>query len=255
MPAADAVSPRAESSLRAPWFAVSCCPTNVARTLALLPTYLASVDDQGIQLHQYADAEISVDGIALRVRTDYPSGGAVTVRIARSPDHPWTLSLRVPAWTQGATAWLVDPDGTRRPAPPGTATVTRVFRPGDEIRLELPVAPRWIEADPRVDAVRGTLAVQRGPLVYCAESVDLPDGREADAVRVDAAAEPVDGPDGTVVAPGELTEPDDPAWPYRPHGHATAPAAEPAGITLVPYNSWANRGPSTMRVWLPLTQR
>ncbi|WP_328752049.1 glycoside hydrolase family 127 protein [Streptomyces sp. NBC_00285] len=255
VPAADAVSPRAESSLRAPWFAVSCCPTNVARTLALLPTYLASVDDQGIQLHQYADAEISVDGIALRVRTDYPSGGAVTVRIARSPDHPWTLSLRVPAWTQGATAWLVDPDGTRRPAPPGTATVTRVFRPGDEIRLELPVAPRWIEADPRVDAVRGTLAVQRGPLVYCAESVDLPDGREADAVRVDAAAEPVDGPDGTVVAPGELTEPDDPAWPYRPHGHATAPAAEPAGITLVPYNSWANRGPSTMRVWLPLTQR
>lgn len=102
VPAADAVSPRAESSLRAPWFAVSCCPTNVARTLAQLPAHLATADDQGIQLHQYADAEIATtltDGhdIALRVRTDYPSGGNVTVRIDRSaPARPWTLSLRVP---------------------------------------------------------------------------------------------------------------------------------------------------------------
>uniref|UniRef100_UPI002617B772 glycoside hydrolase family 127 protein n=1 Tax=Streptomyces luteogriseus TaxID=68233 RepID=UPI002617B772 len=190
VPPLDAESPRAESSLRAPWFAVSCCPTNVARTLAALPAYLATADDGGIQLHQYADAEIATSlasgqTVALRVRTDYPSGGSVTVRVGRSPDHPWTLSLRVPSWTRGATAWLVDPDGVRRPAAPGTAEVTRVFRPGDEIRLELPVTPRWIGADPRVDAVRGTLAVQRGPLVYCAESVDLPGGRDVDVVRVD----------------------------------------------------------------------
>ncbi|NEA99309.1 glycoside hydrolase family 127 protein [Streptomyces sp. SID13726] len=254
VPAPDAVSPRAQSSLRAPWFAVSCCPTNVARTLALLPTYLATTDGQGIQLHQYADAEIAVDGTALRVRTDYPSGGTVAVRIDRAPDHPWTLSLRVPAWTEGIPAALVDTDGTRRTVTPGTATVTRVFRPGDEIRLELPVAPRWIEPDPRVDAVRGTVAVQRGPLVYCAESVDLPEGRDVDAVRVDRAAEPVDGPDGTVVAPGELVEPQDEGWPYRPLAPArVSAAAEPRGLVLVPYHSWANRGPSTMRVWLPTT--
>ena len=254
VPAPRAVSPRAESSLRAPWFAVSCCPTNVARTLALLPAYLATADDRGIQLHQYADAEISADGVALRVRTDYPSGGTVSVRIARSPDRPWTLSLRVPAWTEGATAHLVDADGTRRTVAPGTATVTRVFRPGDEIRLELPVAPRWITPDPRIDAVRGTVAVQRGPLVYCAESVDLPDGRDVDAVRVDPSAEPLDGPDGTVVAPGELTEPRDQLWPYSPLDQAEVPTAEQQGIPLVPYHSWANRGPSTMRVWLPTTR-
>ncbi|MFE7270923.1 glycoside hydrolase family 127 protein [Streptomyces sp. NPDC057623] len=256
VPPADTDSPRAESSLRAPWFAVSCCPTNVARTLAVLPAYLATASDDGIQLHQYADAEITTGGIALRVRTDYPRGGTVSVRVARSPDRPWTLSLRVPAWTEGATARLVDADGTRRTVAPGTATLTRAFRPGDEIRLELPVAPRWIEPDPRIDAVRGTLAVQRGPLVYCAESVDLPDGQEVDAVRVDPGAVPVDGPDGTVVAPGELAapgEPHDPAWPYRPPGQSAVPAAERGGVVLVPYNSWANRGPSTMRVWLPAT--
>ncbi|WP_425245699.1 glycoside hydrolase family 127 protein [Streptomyces sp. NEAU-NA10] len=262
VPPADAVSPRAESSLRAPWFAVSCCPTNVARTLAQLPAYLATADDHGIQLHQYADAEIATTlagdrDVALRVRTDYPSGGSVTVRVGRSSDHPWTLSLRVPAWTRGATAWLVDPDGVRRAVAPGTAEVTRAFRSGDEVRLELPVAPRWIGADPRVDAVRGTVAVQRGPLVYCAESVDLPDGREVDAVRVDPSAQPEDGPDDTVVAPGDLAvpgRPDGAAWPYRPLDEAPAPAAERgSGIVLVPYHSWANRGPSTMRVWLPTT--
>ncbi|MFJ2559417.1 MULTISPECIES: glycoside hydrolase family 127 protein [unclassified Streptomyces] len=268
-PATDTVSPRAESSLRAPWFAVSCCPTNVARTLAQLPAHLATADDQGVQLHQYADAEIATTltggyRVALRVRTDYPSGGTVTVRVDRSPGHPWTLTLRVPAWTAHATTWLTDPDGRRRTVAPGTAGTTRVFRPGDEIRLELPVRARWIRADPRVDAVRGTVAVQRGPLVYCAESVDLPEGHEVDAVRVDPAAEPEGGPDGpdgaggTVVVAGEVAAHDarhGESWPYRPlDAPARLRAADRAGIVLVPYHSWANRGPSTMRVWLPTVE-
>ncbi|MFH9551870.1 glycoside hydrolase family 127 protein [Streptomyces sp. NPDC017435] len=263
-PAVDAVSPRAESSLRAPWFAVSCCPTNVARTLAQLPAYLATADDHGVQLHQYADAEIATSlqgghGVALRVRTDYPSGGNVTVRIDRSSsDRPWTVSLRVPAWTAGATAWLVDPDGTRRTVPPGMTEVTRRFRPGDEIGLELPVRPRWIRADPRVDAVRGTVAVQRGPLVYCAESVDLPDGHDVDVIRVDPAAPPEDGTDGTVVTAGQITVYDgqrDETWPYRPlDATAAAPSADRTEIVLVPYHSWANRGTSTVRVWLPVVE-
>jgi DUF1680 family protein len=275
VPATDAVSPRAESGLRAPWYAVSCCPTNAARTLAQLPAYLATADDDGVQLHQYADAEIATfldggHGVALRIRTDYPSGGQVAVRVDRSPPgRPWTLSLRVPAWTAGATACLVDPDGTRRAVAPGTAEVTRIFRPGDEIRLELPVRPRWIRADPRVDAVRGTVAVQRGPLVYCAESVDLPGGHEVDAIRVDPSAEPEDGPAGpdgaghTVVVAGDVTAHDsqrddaqrDETWPYRPlDTPAVPPAADRTGIVLVPYHSWANRGPSTMRVWLPAAE-
>ncbi|BBC31305.1 uncharacterized protein SGFS_025990 [Streptomyces graminofaciens] len=272
VPAPDAESPRAESSLRAPWFAVSCCPTNVARTLALLPAYLATADDQGLQLHQYADAEITTsltggDTVALTVRTGYPSDGTVSVRIDRSPERrPWTLSLRVPAWAAGATAWLVDPDGVRRAVAPGTAAVTRRFRPGDEIRLELPVTPRWITPDPRIDAVRGTAAVQRGPLVYCAESVDLPKGREVDAVRVDPSVEPRDAPyapqDGigvenaVLVAGGPVVhrEAGDAPWPYESIAHSASAGTdtgESTGIVLVPYHSWANRGPSTMRVWLP----
>ncbi|WP_246571315.1 glycoside hydrolase family 127 protein [Streptomyces tauricus] len=302
--APDAVSPGAQSGLRAPWFPVSCCPTNVARTLAQLPAHLATADDHGVQLHQYADARIATSltlghgaahAVALRVRTDYPADGNVVVRVDRSPaDRPWTVSLRVPAWTAGATSWLVEPDGTRRAVAPGTAKVSRVFRPGDEIRLELPVRPRWVRADPRVDAVRGTVAVQRGPVVYCAESVDLSGGLDVDAIEVDPSAEPQDGPHtagnaaggmtgNTVVvaghvtgqtpgrvsgqtpgeAPGQVSGPapgqasaydavHDEPWPYRPlDTPAAPPAADPAEIVLVPYHSWANRGPSTMRVWLP----
>ncbi|MGW0705582.1 glycoside hydrolase family 127 protein [Streptomyces sp. NPDC002643] len=264
LPPADAESPRAEAGLRAPWFAVSCCPTNVARTLALLPAYLATTDDHGLQLHQYADAEIATSfgtgqAVALRVRTDYPSGGHVTVRVDRTPEHPWTLSLRVPEWATGATAWLITPDGTRRAVTPGTVEVTRRFRPGDELRLELPMAPRWLEPDPRIDAIRGTAAVQRGPLVYCAESVDLPTGHEVDAIRVDTTVEPQDTP-GTaapgVVVAGALTQPTDTPWPYAPPTHppTTEPTDRTTHIALVPYHSWANRGPSTMRVWLPKTE-
>jgi hypothetical protein len=289
-PNAAADSPRAALGLRAPWFAVSCCPTNVARTLASLDGYLATADDHGVQLHQYADAEVAtvLDGTAggreagFTVRTGYPYDGDIAVRITRSHPGPWTLTLRVPDWA-GDGAELVGPDGTRRPAAPGAVAVTRAFRVGDEVRLRLPVAPRWVTADPRIDAVRGCVAVERGPLVLCAESADLPDGREVDAIAVDPAVPPRDTDAGAarVAVSGVLADHGDRAeraggadhadhadqadhadhadrsdraagdWPYPPQGAPAAPDT-PAEIALVPYHSWANRGPSTMRVWLPV---
>ena len=82
---------------------MACCPTNVARTLASLAAYLATADDGGIQIHQYADSRIAttLDGgrpVGLEVTTDYPSDGAVTVRVTESDGRPWALTLRVPNW-------------------------------------------------------------------------------------------------------------------------------------------------------------
>jgi uncharacterized protein len=254
LPSPDSVSPRALSSLRSPWFAVSCCPNNVARTMASLAAYLVTTDGGGLQLHQYADAEVeaTLDGgrrVAVSVRTAYPREGSVTVRVGRTDDRPWTLSLRVPSWATGAE--LVEPDGRRRPVSPGTVDVTRVFASGDVVRLDLPVLPRWVEADPRVDAVRGTLAVERGPLVLCVESPDLPGEVDVDAVRVDPSVDPVDR-DGQVLVTGSLVRTDTALWPFQPAG--TVPRdTTPTQIPLVPYNTWANRGPATMRVWLPRT--
>lgn len=252
VPDADRAVPRAASSMRAPWFAVSCCPTNVARTFASLAAYAATTDDGGLQLHQFAPLEVRTTlpggrAVAVDVETDYPASGRVVVRSVGEP-ATWTLTMRVPAWAQGATLTV---DGQVRAVAPGTASVTRTFSPGDEVVLDLPVAPRFVEADPRVDAVRGCVAVERGPEVLCVESVDL--GGHVDDLVVDASVPPAER-EGRVVVRGRRLERGDAPWPY-PVAGMTPPAdavrADTCDVALVPYHDWAQRGPSTMRVWLP----
>jgi DUF1680 family protein len=254
VPDDDVESKRASSSLREPWFLVSCCPTNVARTLASLACYVATADGAGIQIHQYADSRIATAlaggrRVGVELSTGYPRDGTITVRVTEADGQPWALTLRVPSWAAGAE--LVD-SGERRPAEPGTVVVERPFQVGDEVTLTLPLAPRWTWPDRRIDAVRGCVAVERGPLVLCAESVDLPGERHVDTVCVDPSVPPRDDGDGRVVVAGSLLDAPDCVWPYV--DSPTPPASsEDAEVVLVPYNSWANRGPSTMRVWLPTT--
>jgi DUF1680 family protein len=217
---------RAASSLRAPWFHVSCCPTNVARTFASLAGYVATTDDDGIQIHQYAPCTVRTGGLALAVETGYPWSGDVTVRVSETGGGRRRLSLRVPEWAGEAV--LVD-RGHRRPVRAGYATVDADWQAGDEIRLELPVRPRWTHPDPRVDAVRGCVAVERGPLVYCLESTD----QQQDLA--DVRADPSDG-----LADQGIE---------RELGRAVV--VDAPGLTFIPYHTWGNRGLATMRVWVP----
>ncbi|MFC4118233.1 glycoside hydrolase family 127 protein [Nonomuraea zeae] len=249
---ANEVSPRAEAGVRAPWFDVSCCPTNVARTLAGLGGYLATADDDGLQIHQYAPCAIRTelpDGrpIAVDVETGYPETGTVRVRVAAGSTGPWTLSLRVPAWAAGAT--LTD-EGRTREVAPGLAEITREFRAGDVIAIDLPMAPRFTWPDPRIDAVRGCVAVERGPEVLCLESRDLPGAAGLDALVIDPSAGLRAEPGGARVRALLPAHPDAP-WSYP--AHPAAPAGHDGwfDVPLRPYHSWALRGPSGMRVWLP----
>jgi len=242
---------RAESSLRAPWFHVSCCPGNVARTLASLAAYVATTDDDGLQVHQYAPGTIRTrlpDGraVELDVETDYPRHGRVVLRSVADQESAWTLSMRVPSWAQGASLVV---DGERRTVAPGTVEVSRTFRPGDEVVLELPVEPRFTWPDPRIDAVRGCVAVERGPEVLCVESVDLPGSTHVDGLVIDTSVAPREV-DGRVVVRAAARSFDDADWPYgaAPSAGGSAPALD---VPLVPYHDWANRGPATMRVWIP----
>ena len=249
-------SPRAAASLRAPWFEVSCCPTNVARTIASLGAYVATTDSAGVQIHQYVDSEVraELDGggaVTLKVSTGYPTTGRIRIEIVETPASEWELSLRVPAWADRGATITVGAEQTE--VTPGTTRLARVFAVGDVVELTLLVAPRWTWPDSRVDAVRGSVAVERGPLVLCLESVDIPGNATVNEVRVVSAEAPNER-DGVISVSAKLVDIPDTAWPY---GHGEEPSVRnraAAPIALIPYYQWANRGSSTMRVWLPVAE-
>ncbi|MEV2216894.1 beta-L-arabinofuranosidase domain-containing protein [Streptomyces sp. NPDC050997] len=268
-----------DGSRRTRWFKCACCPPNVMRLLASLPHYLASTDADGLQLHQYATGSYGgpTDGgrVAVRVDTDYPWHGRITVTVDEAGPGEWTLSLRVPQWCEqykleiGATpAEQVPEDGWMR--------VRGAWQPGDTVVLNLGMEPRLTEADPRVDAVRGCVAVERGPLVHCLEQVDQPGAPGLDDIVLDPTAgltvqhrPDLLGGVTTVVGSGRLrARPTGQGWwPYRaardtgdaaqaredtPTGTPTGtPTDTPVELTTIPYYAWANREDGSMRVWLP----
>ncbi|MEV6305728.1 beta-L-arabinofuranosidase domain-containing protein [Actinoplanes sp. NPDC051861] len=244
LPDQDRPNPRPTATVRAPWYEVSCCPTNVSRTLASVAGYVATEDDDGLQLHQYVPGTVAG---RVTVTTRYPADGEIHIRVDEDADEPWSLSLRVPAWagdgatlTVGGHTWEVEP---------GYVTERRRWRRGDEVVLCLPVEPRFTHPDPRVDAIRGCVAVERGPLVYALESVDVPGADSVDEIRIDPEHAPVLRGGQVLVRARRLTLSDE-DWPYA--AAPPRPAAEDLGeVPLIPYHTWANRGPSTMRVWLP----
>ncbi|MFI7448347.1 glycoside hydrolase family 127 protein [Nonomuraea sp. NPDC049714] len=314
-PLAGVASHAAGGGLRSPWFDVSCCPNNIARTLASLAAYVATGSAGGVQIHQYTPGEIRHGDLALRVETGYPWTGGVRVRVLEGGSA--RISLRVPAWAAGATLWSGTPavtgdggdlggrggiDGSDagrdggseagrrdggsegvRLVEPGYVVVERDWRAGDELRLELPMTARWTYPDRRIDALRGCAAVERGPLVYCAESVgDEPPLAEMAVVPASPPAEvtvvPTSSPGDAAVVPasplaeglaegaveleveGVAGSPDSGAWPYgserdgEPYRQRAASEAGTA-LRLIPYHRWGNRGPATMRVWLPVADR
>ncbi len=220
---------------RQPWFGTACCPPNVMRTLASLDQLVATSDDDGVQLHLYAPssvtAEVSGGSVGLEVATRYPWQGTVTVRVTESPRSPWALGLRLPAWASGCTLTV---NGVKQATGPvgRLLSMRRSWSVGDEVVLSLPVGARRTEPDDRVDSVRGCVAIERGPLVYCFEQVDQ------DVVL-----------DETAVVPGPLVSRE---RPELLGGVTTVevPARDGQTLTAIPYYAWANRSVGPMTVWI-----
>lgn len=243
------------------WFGCACCPPNVMRTFASLDGYLASTSTAGIQLHQYATGTITAHDCQITVETDYPWQPTIAVTIEQAPEHEVCLDFRIPAWATGATL-----DG--QPVEAGEyATIRRIWSRGDRITLNLPLTPRLTAADPRVDAVRGCVAIERGPLVYALEQSDQP--TVPDSAGGDQRAIP--SPDDLVINPSsEMTEQQRPDLlggvvtvtaagaahaRDRGGGHQPYPPSDVAPratqVVVIPYHLWANRGAQPMRVWIP----
>ncbi len=238
------------------------------RTLSSWEQLLATTDASGIQIQQYADGTVTghVGGgeVRLRISTDYPWDGHVTIDIEASPVESWTLSLRRPGWTDDVE--LTWPAGEDGPATGTQAELTRTatWRAGDRVELDLTMTPRITRPHPRIDAVRGALAIERGPLVYCVETADLPPGAALEDIRLALEPAPTSEPradlaDGFigVVARGSERRPGPDGWPYATEPSGGPDAATDAATDLslairaIPYLAWSNRGTGGMRVWIP----
>jgi hypothetical protein len=232
------------------------------RTLASLQHYVLLSNDAGAVVHQYMTgryaASVAGGEVWMEVTTDYPWDGTVTIQVAEAPAGRWELALRVPHWAEQPTLTVNGAAVDTAPAD-GWWVVDREWNDGDEVVLVLPLEPRFTVADRRLDAARGAVAIEYGPLVYCLEAVDNP-GHRLDDLTVDPAVAPeivsVDGTLGGVAiirATGRVRPRAGASWwPYRPAG---GPAGDESGelvpLTAVPYYSWGNREPGAMRIWVP----
>ncbi len=238
---------------RRPWYEVPCCPSNLSRTWAALGRYLVSTASRSLWVHQYVGSEVEVDlGVPVRVeiQSGFPWNGRVCVRITPAVPAEFNLHFRVPSWTE-EPRFRINGRSLDRPAPPQSTgvpgkpasgygpqrafyvPVSRTWSPGDLVEIEFPFPIVARRAHPRVGSGRGRVALSRGPIVYCLESVDHP-GLDLFDARIDVAtlrAEP--SPDqlgGIWLLRGETV-----------HGET---------FRAIPYYAWANRGPSEMAVWL-----
>lgn len=244
------------------WFACACCPPNVMRTLSSLDQYVATAEADGLRIHQYATgtytARIGQESLRVEVSTDYPHAGSIRLRVLDAPAGTASLTLRIPGWATSAT--LTDGQGVREVAGTGSQRISRVLEAGEEIVLELDLAARFVRAPHRVDASRGAVALERGPLVYAIEQADQEDGAAVDDALIDPSAEvverPLDALDGVVAldlrgaaSPAPSADAENP-WPYAPWSPA-APRTPDRTWRAIPYYAWANRELGPMRVWLP----
>jgi DUF1680 family protein len=232
---------------RGPWYPCACCPPNIMRTLSSWEQLVATTDGTGIQIQQYVDgtvtAQVGGGEVRLRMSTDQPWDGRVSIEVEASPAEPWTLSLRRPGWTDGLElTWPADSAGPGKGAR-GEAARTATWRAGDRVELDMPMTPRITRPHPRIDAVRGAVAIERGPLVYCLETADLPAEAVLEDIRLALEPAPTSEPrsdlsDGFI---GVVA-----------HGSDRGPGPEtPVAIRAIPYLAWSNRGTDGMRVWIP----
>lgn len=237
---------------RLPWYYCACCPPNIARVVAQVSSYVATRSSGTLWLHQLAAAEIDVpaelgDG-TLAVSTAYPQDGRVQIAVEGTFTPGATLAVRIPSWSRASVrsghggVVRADADGYARVPLTGGASYT----------LDLDLTPRLTRAHHRVDALRGCVAVERGPLVYCVEQADLPDGVALDDVVIVPA--PVEeGADGTLRLTGRVLEPGGALYAPAPPGDGTPARGPEVDVVAVPFSTWGNRGSGAMRVWLPVS--
>lgn len=242
---------------RAEWFTCACCPPNIARTIGSIARYALGVGESDLWIHlpMALEAHLTVSGIQVRlaIQSDYPWPGDIRIQVECSESASFALRLRLPGWAAECTLDL--PDGEQAEYDEGYAVLSRDWSGLTELTFTCVQHPAWIRAGSRVLEDAGRVALQCGPLVYCAEAGDQTHAPQTLAVDPGLEVEPWE-PDlnlGGRNVGGFAIE----AWadpyvdplysPWEPSG------GEPTTLRLVPYFAWANRGKQPMQVWLRCT--
>jgi hypothetical protein len=235
---------------RSPWFGCACCPGNVTRFVASLPGYAYAKKQRSIYVNLFVAGNASLkldDGTAVSVtqQTRYPWDGDVRITVNPEKDAKFTMFVRVPGWAvnqpvpsdlyryvdvvKDPVVLRVNGKKIELKTEKGYAALTREWKKGDVVDLRLPMQPRRVLAHDAVEADRGRVAVERGPLVYAAEWPDNPGVKVRDAVLTD----------GVKLSARR-----------RPDLLGGVTVIEAGKLTLIPYYAWANRGKGEMAVWL-----
>ena len=247
-----------ESADREPYIECFCCPPNLARTIAKVSGWAYSLTDDGVAVNLYGANTLDTrlaDGSVLRLsqETAYPWDGAVNITIDECRDDAFDIMLRIPAWAERASLRV---NGSEVEVAPGSyASVSRVWKKGDVISLEIPMPVNLVEGHPRIEEVRNQVAIQRGPLVYCVESPDLPEGTGILDVyfkwdtQLSAEFRPGFLGGVTVIRGNVLVRSTGDGGMYRT---VNKPEWRTVETTFVPYFAWSNRGTAEMTVFMPV---
>ncbi len=237
---------------RQAWFGCACCPPNLARLISSLNDYIYSVTDDTIYVDLYvgSEAELTLTDktVQLSLQSHFPWQGNVGLTL--HTDGRYGIALRIPSWAKDYKI-AINGKGVKAEKQHGYVLLKQNWHKGDEITLDIPMEAALYQANPKVRENIGRLAVQRGPLVYCAESID--NGKDLACIRL------VDGMEfteeyaeqlfnGAVKLQANAVREAKGNSLYRPYGKPSA--LQKQKLTLIPYYCWGNRGENEMMVWL-----
>ncbi len=241
-----------------------CCPPNTLRTICEAQNYAYTVGENAVYCNLYGANELNTSfgkkmPLALKQETGYPYDGLVKLTFADAPKKQAVkLCLRIPGWCDNASL-KVNGEPVEIASKANTyVTVERVWKKGDVVELNLEMKAKLLESNPLVEETRNQVAVKRGPLVYCLESMDIEDGKKIDNVLIPsdiqftATEQTIDGSRMKVLE-GTARLADEASWTgtlYREVGKAD----KQVKIRLIPYFAWGNRGKAEMTVWMPLAR-
>ena len=251
---------------RQPWFGCACCPSNICRFIPSLPGYVYAVkhDQVYVNLFMGNEAELKVGGkkVILHQETRYPWDGHVTLTVDKNAAGMFAMKIRIPGWVrnQVVPSDLYTYSDGKRPGysvkvngevvtsalEQGYFTIERKWKKGDRVELQLDMEVRTVKANGKVEADRGRVAVERGPIVYCAEWPDNDFNVLSLLMNQHPQFKVVEKPDllyglNQIKTSVQTLE-------YDEQGRLLAKDRQ---LTLIPYYAWAHRGPGNMAVWLP----